>query len=115
MTFKKKKRLKEATVLISVRVSPEMWQKRENFNLKCKKENEIRWSDCIRRGFYAIWDEKTNKDVIEILDNDYIPLKVKDRVRKLANKLNEVMIQLETLKSQSGVAQDDSTNKLASI
>lgn len=99
------------TQRISTTVGCEMFEKFHQFNKNKAESDRITWAECIRRGFYSILDERSNTEVFDILESEYVPIKLKERIRHLSDKLNSVMAELDLLKSGSGIVEIKETNK----
>lgn len=82
------------TTRIDTTVSVETLQKFREWNSK-NPDQKITWADAIRRGFYSLLREREGMTLVDLSEGaDYIPMAVRERVRQLAQKINDLSIQV---------------------
>jgi len=81
---------KSYTTRIDTTVSVENLQKYREWNFK-NPSKKITWAEAIRRGFSSLLREKEGMSLVDLSDNaDYIPIAVRERVKYLSQKIQEL-------------------------
>ena len=100
---------KSYTTRIDTTVSVENLQKYREWNFK-NPSKKITWAEAIRRGFSSLLREKEGMSLIDLSDNaDYIPIAVRERVRQLSQKIQELSLQVGCFEDKNK-KRDISTN-----